>query len=548
MAAEVENRIDVDGAEDEEAAFSSVPRSMGGGRGKGGGRDGGGESSHAIALTKERLAHHDNLRSGTASETLAREHALLSKRVVEPSMISEMKRINALNLEPALPKLDDKTRNDWINFKSLQSRGATRPAQENLLKAEFQQSLEELRKRDKAKAGASGGASGAGTGAASGSGAGANDGSRRGGGAIAAAGAGGSSFSFNPQAKEFSLNPGAVAFSPSSANSTPMAASSGPPASNAMAGGPPNARPAATNAVQPKFLPSKANPEYLRKKLPELLDSFLTKATREAPSQSTPDWPEAVGTTYREVLGRPNPANPTMPQHPEAMQGGGGNMPTMWQAPPGQMIAPANAPRGVGNVGMVNMPPGAVAVQPQMMQQQFGQMFVGNVGSMGSNNMGNQGNRQSGDGQTMPQPPQQQAMQPMQFNQQMMMGQRQEQGGGMGGQQPMQPNVGQMPNFNQQGVPMMFVAAGPGGTGYPMQMQQGGIHMQQQGGPPMQMQVQAGPPPQQQPGQSGVGQGGMPQQGQMMQQPMYQQQMQQQQQMGWGPGGGGPHQMGGHER
>merc|ERR1719355_443933 len=100
--------------------------------------------------------------SGVPSEGFAREHR--AKRGIitaclplRSPMISEMKRINALNLEPALPKLDDKTRNDWINFKSLQSRGATRPAQENLLKAEFQQSLEELRKRDRVKQGGTSG-------------------------------------------------------------------------------------------------------------------------------------------------------------------------------------------------------------------------------------------------------------------------------------------------------------------------------------------------------------------------------------------------------
>merc|ERR1719199_1819695 len=67
------------------------------------------------------------------------------------SMISEMKRINALNLEPAVPKIDDKTGNDWINFKASQSRNKTFPSQGDGLKMEFEQALSVIQKRESQK-------------------------------------------------------------------------------------------------------------------------------------------------------------------------------------------------------------------------------------------------------------------------------------------------------------------------------------------------------------------------------------------------------------
>lgn len=60
-------------------------------------------------------------------------------------MISEMKRINALNLEPALPKLDDKTRNEWIVFKQARAR---QDSQGSDLRNELQQSLQAFQQKD----------------------------------------------------------------------------------------------------------------------------------------------------------------------------------------------------------------------------------------------------------------------------------------------------------------------------------------------------------------------------------------------------------------
>merc|ERR1712137_136258 len=65
---------------------------------------------------------------------------------VRTPKVSEMKRINALNLEPALPKLDIGARTDWVNFKS--SKSTAKPAHCcKEVKQGFAESLEMFQKR-----------------------------------------------------------------------------------------------------------------------------------------------------------------------------------------------------------------------------------------------------------------------------------------------------------------------------------------------------------------------------------------------------------------
>ena len=65
---------------------------------------------------------------------------------MKTSMIAEMVRINALNLEPSLPKLDDKT---WANC--WRQRRHVNKTVEGDRKAEFLQSLEVINKRQAGK-------------------------------------------------------------------------------------------------------------------------------------------------------------------------------------------------------------------------------------------------------------------------------------------------------------------------------------------------------------------------------------------------------------
>eukprot|EP00930_Biecheleria_cincta_P042565 TRINITY_DN2928_c0_g1_i1.p1 TRINITY_DN2928_c0_g1~~TRINITY_DN2928_c0_g1_i1.p1 ORF type:complete len:674 (-),score=181.92 TRINITY_DN2928_c0_g1_i1:81-2102(-) len=127
----------LEGEDDEEPRFSPVAATEG-----------------RVPLTQENMSQHDarhmteQLQNG--DDAFAREHRTKRYMITAHSpmrapMVSEMKRINALNLEPALPKLDDKTRHDWIAFKQARAR------QELLgsdLRNELQQSLQALQQRD----------------------------------------------------------------------------------------------------------------------------------------------------------------------------------------------------------------------------------------------------------------------------------------------------------------------------------------------------------------------------------------------------------------
>merc|ERR1719487_3222637 len=117
-------------------------------------------------LTRDRLQHHEAL-WGVDPGAFAKEQHRAKRGMMITAhsplraspMISEMKGINALNLEPALPKLDDNTRNvDWINLKRSQHRSAGQPGQGNNagLKKEFEESLARINARQKGQAAGSG--------------------------------------------------------------------------------------------------------------------------------------------------------------------------------------------------------------------------------------------------------------------------------------------------------------------------------------------------------------------------------------------------------
>jgi len=92
------------------------------------------------------LGQHDAI-SNLPNEGFARE--LRNKR----GMISEMKRISALNLEPTLPKPDDGTCNSRINYTESQARNALRLSQQQSgdLKMKFQQSLAVIQRQEASK-------------------------------------------------------------------------------------------------------------------------------------------------------------------------------------------------------------------------------------------------------------------------------------------------------------------------------------------------------------------------------------------------------------
>mmetsp|Transcript_31321 Transcript_31321/g.57415 ORF Transcript_31321/g.57415 Transcript_31321/m.57415 type:complete len:953 (+) Transcript_31321:107-2965(+) len=290
------------------------------------------ELSSQVPLTKETLVQHDSLTGVPEGDALKSEHRrqrgiITAQTPLRNPMILEMKRINALNLEPALPKLDDKTRNDWINFKQSQNRNASTPVQGDGLKMEFQQSLEQIQKREASKkqelaakqereaaesAEAQGRKADSGGGATSSA-------------ALVAPSPSGerkSGFSFNPQAKEFNFNPQAAAFTPTSA-----AGSMAPSFSPTNAGGGMQASPSGMahpkpTVQAPPFLVNTANDMLLRKSLLDLLDPFFDRSSRESADYAELVWPDASGPSFHEVLGQPNPANP-MPPVGAIPQGGG---------------------------------------------------------------------------------------------------------------------------------------------------------------------------------------------------------------------------------
>mmetsp|Transcript_9086 Transcript_9086/g.20208 ORF Transcript_9086/g.20208 Transcript_9086/m.20208 type:complete len:746 (+) Transcript_9086:108-2345(+) len=456
QSAEVEKNVDVDG--DEEDMWSAVQVQPAHGRRKDqmltgsstaapsqkGGRGRNSQDLSAVVphvpLTKEYLHQHDSLQipaEGFAREHRAKRSLITAHSPMRSPMVSEMKRINALNLEPALPKLDDKTRNDWINFKQSQTRQQPKPVQ-GCLKTEFQQNLEAFQKWEATKQnwqssptrqghdhsdggfhnqsgqmvpadGLSGGqvqqpATAPATMQPNG-----DD-------AMTKATSTGSS-------KPFTFNAGAASFTPSGmspANAQPSQPPATPnnsnPAQASQMRKTPSSQPVSTFAPQ-------ANSEVSKKTLEQLLNPFLERTKGIKPETQTPQWPQATGPPYKEVLGTPTSSG-------AQLQGGATTMPaTNWQPPAQAQGQMGGNPQGNMGQGFV-MP--AQGGQPQMYQ-----MYPGGPGPV----------RPQGQGA----PPQgQQQPQQMVFNQQ---------GCAAQGQQNMQMQPGMMNAQGQQhGVPMGAMA------------------------------------------------------------------------------------------
>jgi hypothetical protein len=356
-------------------------------------------------------------------------------------MISELERINALNLEPSLPKQDDGSRNvSRLN----QNREA--------LKGEFQNFLKTLQSQDKDKGKAPAGAGG--------------------GGAVERGG-------------------------PTGSNQN-MAALKQTPASTHGGGGPQN----------PQFVVNKTSTSE-SKSLGGILDEMLKEAGKTAPDTVAPDWPEAKGPSFHDVLGEPGAMKaPTsqLPQQHDQQQ----HMPSQQrthnnnhnnpsnprpQGPPdqGQQVRPMGPPGGQ----QPNMPPQGYVIQPGPGQNQ--QMMFQMPGQGGPQNMmpiqgmqamqGQNVMMMAGQPQMFPQNPQMNMMQGMMVAP-----------GQQGGQMPQGVmNMAHMGGDQQQQqmmfVPMMMPADQAYGMN-PQGMQQG--YPPQQGGPGNQGQAPYGMMPQQQ--------------------------------------------------
>jgi len=489
-----------------------------------------------VSLTSAHLAQHDyhlssNQGDGFSRESKAKRGLITAHTAHSPvrtPKVSEMKRINALNLEPALPKLDIGARTDWVNFKS--SKSTAKPAHCcKEVKQGFAESLEMFQKRmapkqQREQPQASAQASPPNEQQSSQQQPqqpqqpqsqlqsqqqqpqqqppqqqpplqlplqppqqapqqppqqhGEMQGQR------VNKGMNVYSQQMRPDGmdsgRKFALNPQAAVFTPScTGNSTQS--------SQTKASGP----------GAPQFaIHSSSNNELLHKTLADILDCFYDQAKREPPDYPSPDWPDVSGSSYHDVLGQPSSANP--PATIAAM-----SMPVShWQSQaPGQMGPGALIPAGVApnmmqqGFIMTNAPGGG---QPG---QTFQQLYAtGTAPAQRPQGGGNVGHQQS-----------------MVFNnQQNMMGQPPSMAmpaGMVGPQSSQNPGgvaMGTVPKFASPSVMPMVMQAGQFTPGF----------MQQQG---------QGQP--NQPGPQGAG----PQQGQMMQ-PMFHRSM-----------GGPPHQMSGHE-
>jgi len=219
----------------------------------------------------------------------------------------------------------------------------------------------------------------------------------------------------------------------------------------------------------------KKNPDLLRKDLGPLLEPFFNFARRTPPESAEPEWPDAKGPSYREVLGQPNPGG--RPQLVGAVPGAaGGNRggpvpgPGGWQQGP---PAPDQTAPPMGTMGTGPVP------APQMMQQGF---VVTNAPTGGG----------------PPQMYQQTGQQPVVFGQQTMMTQQPPQSmavpvgmgpmpkfGGQQGQMVVMPLAMAPGQYQTQGfVPSTGVAGQQGPTGPPgpagqqAEQQQGQMHSQ----------------------------------------------------------------------
>lgn len=486
MHAEVEDNVDRDVDGDEEARFSAA-QPMGG-------------NSKALQKPLPQVP-----------ERPGQDIAGGQDRGGRKGMISEMKRINALNLEPTSAKHDETTARSRMNMKEA-ARGNAQRMQGTLqdLKSEFQQSLEIIAQQDAKKRGKNPDGNSQWDGQ--------NTQNQKGqsGGAMAKAGdqsrQQSDSFSFNPQAKSFTLNPAAVDFTP---------------------GGGQAQTPAKSSAPSPSFSTYSKKPpgKSFKGGLSEILEMFFQRAKNSTPDSAAPDWPDAKGPSYKDVLGQPNPSGQRAvagagQMHMQNMAAQAGSWQTQNQGQQGgqqatnqahqvqqqQQVPQQNAPQnqdqqqGGPNVGGQ----GGMPMQPTMMPQGF--VVAGAPGP----GQGNQPNQMQQYGNMYPgqqgQPHQGQGMgQPtIVFNQAPVMGQGSNQmmptmiAQGQQGQMGVTAPMAKFPGQQQQMLVVPMMLAGPNqygnGQGFGMQ------------GP---MQGQGTMPPQ---GGGPQGDGG---QGQMMQQNMY---------------------------
>lgn len=393
--AEVEDRVDVDGDGDEEARFGAAA---------------------PLANTGSR-AFNSNRPLPQVPERPGQELANVQDRSGRKGMISEMKRINALNLEPTSAKHDDSNVRGGRGLKDPAQRNPQRMSGNNAdLKVEFQQSLQVIsqqeakRNRKTAGDGEMGPWEGNNTQAS-------GDKSKNQPGALAKAGdPSRQGFSFNPKAPAFSLNPQAGEFMPGGSN-------------NAAANPAPAATPAKSTGPGPMLKLDKKSTKQQLKGLGDILEMFFQRAKHSSPESAAPDWPDAKGPSYKDVLGQPNPqasarvgaANLGAAQHMQQMQGGG------WQQQnQGQQQQPQQTGQQVQQqqVPQQNAPPNQeqqggpqMVGQGMTMQPMMPQAFVVNNASGGQQNQMQYGQMYGGPGQGQPHQGQGMAQPTIVFNQ-----------------------------------------------------------------------------------------------------------------------------------
>lgn len=309
-----------------------------------------------------------------------------------------------------------------------------------------------------------------------------------------------SNFSFNPKAPSFTLNPQAGEFTPGG-------------------GGPQAQPPAKASGPSPSFSTySKKASGKVKGGLSEILEMFFQRAKNSTPESAAPDWPDAKGPSYKDVLGQPNDRGQRAVQgaggmHMQNMaQAGswqtqnqgqqGGQQASTNQVQQQQQVPQQNAPQnqdqqqGGPNMGGQGGP-GGMPMQPAMMPQGFVVANAPGPGQGGNqpNQMQQYGNMYAGPGQ-QGQPHQGQGMgQPtIVFNQAPVMGQGGNQmvptmiAQGQQGQMGVTGPMAKFPGQQQQMLVVPMMLAGPNqygnGQGFMQGPMQGQGTMPPQGGGP----------------------------------------------------------------
>lgn len=293
--------------DDEEARFSAV-------------------AAPKVPLTQENMSQHDarhmkeQLQSG--DDAFAREHRTKRYMITAHSpmrtpMISEMKRINALNLEPALPKLDDRTRNDWIVFKQARARQGP----QGDLRSELQQSLQAFQQKDVERQtkpheeGAYPGSSEPGGGFQQQAEASADDMAQK---SLSSKPEEETNFMFNPSAKEFSFNAQAASFTPTGAGQAAGAEGSAK-GSRPQSGAPASQAQAASRSPMTGQGPAKPSRPFVVPKLSASKRSLAEMFSRYAGSvvgnaqKESPHWDTTKNFFFRDVLGKMSAGSPQVP-------------------------------------------------------------------------------------------------------------------------------------------------------------------------------------------------------------------------------------------